>query len=46
MVQQLAAQLAGLMQQLAMRDAYIDQLHQALQAAATAIVPQEQPAKA
>lgn len=39
-IQQLTHQLGGLIQQLAMRDAYIDQLHAALAAA----VPQEEPA--
>lgn len=42
-VAQLTTHVAALMQQLAMRDAYIDQLHQALQLTASA-VPQEEPA--
>lgn len=40
-VDQLTAQLAGMVQQLAMRDAYIAQLHQAL-AQLTAAVPAEE----
>jgi hypothetical protein len=44
-VQQLTQQLAGMIQQLAMRDAYIAQLHQVLEEVA-GTVPRENPAPA
>lgn len=43
-IQQLTAQIAGMVRQLAMRDAYIAQLHQALQLAIAEVPQEEHPA--